>query len=303
MSSQNPFLKRLGFSEDDRVVIFHADDVGMCHSAVTAFRELIEKGALTSGAAMVPCAWFPSVATYCREFPETDLGVHMTFTSEWTHYRWRPLSTTDASSGLIDNEGYFHSSTNAVQASGVPAFIEAEVEMQIDRAIAAGVDVSHIDMHMGAMLHPNFLPAYLNAATSRKIPMLAYRMSEEKLKKWNNPKLAEKILQITRDLEDKGFPIIDHFYQTDLSKPETRQDEMDHIFKSLQPGLTHFITHPAHDTPETRAISPDWAGRVADFEALNSRHFQQSIQNNRIIKIGYRELRDAIRQNEPFKKP
>src|SRR5690606_6453050 len=99
-------------------------------------------------------------------------------------------------------------------------------------------------------------------------------------------------LQITADLEARGFPIIDHFYQTDLSKPETRLEEIDHILKNLKPGLTHFITHPAHDTPETRAISGDWAGRVADFEALNSNHFQNSIQENGILKIGYRELRE-----------
>ena len=249
---------------------------------------------------MVPCSWFPATAAYCREFPETDLGVHLTFTSEWTNYRWRPLSTMDPESGLIDGEGYFHATTGEVQAGGIPEYIEAEVEMQIDRAIASCVDVSHIDMHMGAMLHPNFLPAYLKAGISRRIPMLAYRMSEEKLKKWNNPQLAEKILQITSDLEARGFPIIDHFYQTDLAKPETRREEIDHIFKTLKPGLTHFITHPAHDTPEMRALSTDWAGRVADFDALHSDHFHKSIEANGIIKIGYRELRDAMRQQEPF---
>lgn len=295
MTDYNPFLKKLGYSADDRVVIFHADDVGMCQATVTAFKQLIEQQVLNSGAAMVPCSWFPSAASYCREFPNTDLGVHMTFTSEWQGYRWRPLSTSDTESGLIDSEGYFFSTTDAVHKNGIAKFIEGEVAAQINLALAAGVDVSHIDMHMGAMLHPNFLPAYLQAGRTHRIPMLAYRMSEEKLQKWNNPQLAAKIKQILAELEDQGFPIIDHFYQTDLSRPETRMDEIDHVLKTLEPGLTHFITHPAHDTPELRAITTDWAGRVADYHALEQDEFLKCLNKYNIQRIGYRELRDVMR--------
>lgn len=297
MSDYNPFLKKLGYAVDDRVVIFHADDVGMCQATVTAFTQLIEQQVLNSGAAMTPCSWFPSVAAYCREFPNTDLGVHMTFTSEWEAYRWRPISTSHPDSGLIDSEGYFFSSTDSVQKKGVKEFIEGEVAAQINLALAAGVDVSHIDMHMGAMLHPNFLPAYLQAARTHRIPLLAYRMSEEKLQKWNNPQLAEKIKKILAELEDQGFPIIDHFYQTDLSRPETRMDEIDYVLKTLEPGLTHFILHPAHDTPELRAISSDWAGRVADHQALENDEFLKCLNKYNIKKTGYRELRDVMRSH------
>src|SRR5215213_3640757 len=51
----NPFLKKLGFSNNDRVVIIHTDDIGMCHASVQAFKDLWEFGTITSGATMVPC--------------------------------------------------------------------------------------------------------------------------------------------------------------------------------------------------------------------------------------------------------
>ena len=291
----NPFLKKLGFLSDDRVVIFHADDVGMCQASVSAFQQLIEQGALTSGATMVPCPWFPSVASYCRQCPEVDLGVHLTFTSEWESYRWRPLSTCDPESGLVDHEGYFFATTDEVQKNAVPYYVQTEVMSQINRAVAGGIDISHIDMHMGAMLHPTFLPSYLQAGRTQRIPMLAYRMSEEQLSKWNNPQLAAKIKQIIGELEEQGFPIIDHFYQTDLHKPDTRIEEIRQVLKSLPPGLTHFIIHPAHDTAELRAITPDWAGRVADYKALVRDEFLECLKEFNIRTIGYRELRKVVR--------
>ena len=293
--SDNPFLKHMGFSKTDKVVIFHADDVGMCSSSVTAFTQLIEMKALSSGSAMVPCPWFPSIANYCKTATETDLGVHTTFTSEWSNYRWRPVSTCDHNSGLIDADGYFPKTIAQVQKTATSTHIDAEVNMQIDRALEAGVDVSHIDMHMGAMLHPNFLPAYVKAGVSRGIPVLAYRMSREQLSKWNNPELAERIPKIIEDLEMKGFPVIDHFYQTNLSKPLSRFEELKQQLKLLKPGLTHVILHPAEDTPELRDICPDWAGRTADFDVLRSKQFNQLVQNEGIVKIGYRDLRNVMK--------
>ncbi len=101
----NPFLKKLGFSDNDRAVIIHTDDIGMCHASVQAFKDLWAFGTISSGATMVPCPWFPAVAQMCRENPDMDMGVHATLNAEWESYRWGPVSTRDASSGLMDEIG------------------------------------------------------------------------------------------------------------------------------------------------------------------------------------------------------
>jgi len=58
----NPFLKKLGFSEDKRVVIIQTDDIGMCQASVQAFKDLWAFDTITSGATMAPCPWVPAVA-------------------------------------------------------------------------------------------------------------------------------------------------------------------------------------------------------------------------------------------------
>ena len=62
----NAILKRLGFSPNDRAVIIHTDDIGMCEASVSAYAALHESGLKISGSTMVPCSWFPHAAAYCR---------------------------------------------------------------------------------------------------------------------------------------------------------------------------------------------------------------------------------------------
>ena len=130
----NPVLRKLGFDNDDRVVILHADDVGMCQATIPAMVDLVDFGLLSSYAVMVPCPWFPQTAAYCRQHPEVDVGVHSTLTSEWDSYRWGPISTRDEASGLLDEEGYFYHLSEQVQEHGQTAAVQAELQAQVERA-------------------------------------------------------------------------------------------------------------------------------------------------------------------------
>jgi YdjC-like protein len=145
-----PLLHALGFSPDSRVAIFHADDVGMCHGANVAFEELSRKGSINCGSVMVPCPWFTEVVEMAAADARLDVGVHLTLTSERTTYRWPPISTTSRSSGLIDESGYFWRRLPMLGAHVVPQAAEAEMRAQIERALAAGIDITHLDTHMGA---------------------------------------------------------------------------------------------------------------------------------------------------------
>jgi len=161
----NPVLNKLGFSNNDRVVITHTDDIGMCQASVDAFADLIDFGLISSGAVMVPCPWFLETAAYARLHPEADLGVHLTLTSEWETYRWGPISTRDPKSGLMDDQGFFHRTTEEVWRQADPSAAIAELEAQVGRALAEGIIPTHIDTHMGSIAHPSIIPGYIQLST------------------------------------------------------------------------------------------------------------------------------------------
>lgn len=100
-------LRRLGYRDDAKLLIIHGDDAGMCYSANIATAEALKKGIVTSTSVMVPCPWFLHFAEWAKANPEADIGIHLTMTSEWDHYRWRPLTPADRVPSLVDKDGFF----------------------------------------------------------------------------------------------------------------------------------------------------------------------------------------------------
>jgi predicted glycoside hydrolase/deacetylase ChbG (UPF0249 family) len=299
----NPVLKKLGFSNDDRVAIIHVDDVGMCQASVTAFADLWDYGLISSGAVMVPCPWFLEAAKFAREHPEADLGVHLTLTSEWETYRWGPLSTCDSKTGLLDAEGYFPHLAQQVQEAADPDAVKLELVAQIERARSAGMVPTHADTHMGTVAHAKFMQGYLQTALEAKLPPMMLRMDEAGWRRVTgehegaalDEDAIEFILQMIETLEEMGVPLLDNIISMPLdTDPDQRLADAQQAFENFQPGITHFIIHAAKDTPELRAIAPDWACRVADYETFLMDELRAHIEKIGVKVIGYRDLQPLM---------
>ena len=289
----NPALKKLGFSPDDRVVIIHTDDIGMCQASVDAFADLLDYGLISSGAVMVPCPWFLEAAAYARSHPQADLGAHLTLTSEYETYRWPPVSTRDPAAGLLDEQGFLHKSTQAVWDRADPEAAAAELEAQIRRALAEGVDLTHIDTHMGAVAHPSLIPSYIQLATRYGRPPMIPRLSAVEMMAAGDvdEDTAQMITGMIAMLDEMGLPLLDGLSGLALVDPTDRLEQAKAALGALKLGLTHFIIHPAKDTPELRRITPSWACRVADYETFSSDAMRDFIRAEGFQVIGYRTLK------------
>ena len=292
----NPLLKKLGFSETDRLVIIHVDDVGMCQASIQAYKDLWEFGTITSGAVMVPCPWFLAAAEMARQNPQMDLGVHATLNAEWDTYRWEPLSTRDPASGLIDAQGYFHQTVDATVKSATGEAVEAELNLQVERALAAGIDVTHIDSHMGTIINPKFIQHYLQAGASRLIPNMLPRASAKGFAMMGIDEQALAMYTpILDQLENQGLPMLDGLFAMPLDHDNDHIGVAKILLSKVPVGITHFLFHPSIDTPELRAICPDWKARVANYHAFMSDELKSFIKDSGIHLIGYRAIRDALR--------
>ncbi len=281
----NPVLRELGFSPDDRVVIVHADDVGMCQATVPAFFELATGGLVSAGSAMVPCPWFREAAAWWHRQPETDLGIHLTLTSEWDQYRWGPVAACDPASGLIDADGCFHRAP-ALMTSPDPQAVLREMRAQVRCARDAGIDVTHLDCHMFAMLAHGLADAYVALGFELGLPVLMTRQPA-----WVNILTAAAIDQ----WEEQGVPVFDHLRETPpIHPPAALFDAMKNLLTELPPGLTYLILHPAMDTPELRAIGGDWRERVAEYEVFSDPALRDHIRRIGIHVIGWRPIRQLL---------
>jgi predicted glycoside hydrolase/deacetylase ChbG (UPF0249 family) len=292
----NPVLRALGFSPNDRVVVVHADDIGMCQATLPAVDELMAIGVVTSASAMVPCPWFLEVAAWHQRNPQFDLGIHLTLTSEWERYRWGPVSTRSADSGLLDDQGYFHRTALAVRQHAQRAAVGAEMCCQIELAERSGLRPSHIDTHMFVTLCDEFIEEYLQIGCKWGIPAFMARTLG------NSAPEHEWARRWATEWESRGQPVFDSRTGiTAFRGVDNHEAYVRHVFEQLPAGLTCVLAHPAIDTPELQSILGDWQGRVDDFESLRKPALRDHLRHMGIQLISYQPLYDAMqRQLRPF---
>lgn len=294
----NPALKKLGFGEEDRVVIVHTDDIGMCQATMPAYESLLEFGLISSASVMVPCPWFREAARFCREHPKVDMGVHLTLNAEWETYRWGPISTHDVTSGLIDEQGYFFSKPEETIRRADLRVVTTELKAQLERALAAGIDVTHVDSHMGTVMYEPFFQLYVDLALEYRLPLFLPKISASGLARQGlSPDLIERRLQLMSELEERGVPLFDGLMMLPLDDPTDHIARAKDLIDKLRPGLTYMILHPSVDTPELRACAPDWPSRVANYEAFSNPELREYVQQAGVHLIGYRPLRDLMRDS------
>jgi hypothetical protein len=99
---------------------------------------------------------------------------------------------------------------------------------------------------------------------------------------------------MTREQEGNGLPLLEHLVGMPLDTPENRMERTHKALADLQPGITHFVIHPALDTPELRAITPDWACWVADYQDFMNQDLSSAIRGLGIQVIGYRDIQNVM---------
>ena len=165
--------------------------------------------------------------------------------------------------------------------------------MQIGRALEAGIDLTHIDTHMGTVALPKLIPGYIQLATRYHLPPMIPRLTASELISVADvdDETAQMLTGMIDMLEEMDLPLLDELSGLDLVEPEGRLDQAKAALSALKPGLTHFIIHPSKDTPELRRITSSWACRVADYETFTSDAMRDFIRAEGIQVIGYRGLK------------
>lgn len=281
--------ERLGYPRDAKLLIVHADDLGMAHSVNAATIKAFESGLVNSGSIMVPCPWFSEIAAYARANPQADLGLHLTLTSEWTSFRWGPLTPKDRVSSLLDKDGYFYLTETEAASHADPKEVELEITTQIERARAAGVQPTHLDSHMGTLYQNKALfEVFLRVARKYKLPVRVART-------WfSRADFLPEILKADDVYIDRVLDI-----NTSVAENDWATFYGDAL-KKLEPGVTEVVIHLAYDDGEMRGATfnhPNWgaAWRQRDFEFFTSETFRKLLQENQIKLITWRELGKLVK--------
>jgi len=270
--------RRLGFADDDRVVIVNCDDLGMTHSANEGIYDSLRSGWATSASLMVPCPWARAAAASYRG---EDIGVHLTLNAEYDLYRWGPITYGPS---LLGGDGGFPATVTDVWDHADLDEVRRECRAQIERAVLWGFDVTHLDSHMGTMqLRPEFFDIYLDLAVDFGLPLRMAGASAQRLIGFPYRDLAA--------VEGVLFP--DSFVHVGGVGSRTAIEK---AVIDLRPGVTELYVHPALDSAELRATGTDWAARVDDHALVTAGPgVRVMLERAGAHLIGWRPLRTAMR--------
>jgi predicted glycoside hydrolase/deacetylase ChbG (UPF0249 family) len=283
MSAQTKTVaERLGLPPDTKLLILHADDLGVAHSVNAASFDALDKGAVSSASIMMPTPWVTEVATYAKQHPNADLGLHLTLTSEWLAYRWGSVESKDKVPSLLDSTGTFPSDVPPVVARAKPAEVERELRAQVERAMVLGIRPTHLDSHMGALFTtPELIATYVKVAHDYHLPFLGMKSS---------PFGGTPMPVSSKDI------LVDAVV---IAGPEVPRDQWKAFYvnaiTTLKPGLTEMIVHLGHDDAELQAVTVDHepygsAWRQRDYDVVTSAEFKKALQDNKVRLVTYREL-------------
>ncbi|MHA2073050.1 MAG: polysaccharide deacetylase family protein [Candidatus Hodarchaeales archaeon] len=292
-------IEKLGFSTSDKVVIFHIDDIGFSHSSNVASFECLDFGIASCGSVIVPSPWFLETAAICKNNPHYDIGVHLTLTCEYNQYRWRALSSVDPSTGLLDEERCLWRTLEEAVANVSPEAAEMEMRTQIQVALDNGIDVTHIDTHMGTVVNPKFIQNYVALAYEFNLPLFLPRLSKDDLISIGMEQHVDAYMELFTQLEKGDLPIIDHMVIDTGGDQPDKTKYYCNLFSEIKPGLTHFLFHSAIMGTELKAITPDSANwRNQDYEAFTNENLKNCVKKYDLKIIGYRKLRNLIRNTQ-----
>ena len=276
--------ERLGYGPEERLLIVHADDLGLAQSVNAAFFRGFATGLINSGSVMVPCPWFAEVAAFVRAHPEADVGLHLTLTSESPEHPTTPVAPPTSIPSLVDKNGYFLAQWT-VETRIDPGEVAVELRTQIQKALAAGLRPTHLDSHQyRAQLSGRAIFGVTRClAHEYRLPVLISR-------EWLTRADYLRSGLTPRDVVLDRVAIIHG-----NAAPERWSAFYSRVLTQLPPGVSEILIHPGYDNEELQAFfggREPWgaAWRQRDFDFFTSDAFRDLLAQQRITLITWREI-------------
>ena len=282
--------QKLGYEKEDKLLIIHADDLGLSSSVNKASFEALLDGSVNSASVMMTCEKISAVSEFSKNNPDLDIGIHLTVTSEWKNYKWDGVLDSIKIPSLINSEGDLHENIKLVTLNANSEELKKELQAQIDLAKSMGINISHIDSHEGALFFKkDFFKIYLELARENKLAVFVPDIVTAQFdKSFNQP---------------DNLVIIDDLYMAengmDLNEFE---DFYIDILNNLKPGLSQILVHLGYNDSEMKKITIDHPNfgskwRSYDFNIVSSKRFKNALTKNNIKLVNWREIQNIIYPN------
>lgn len=294
------WAEKLGFPAGRKVLILHADDIGMCPEANTSAERYLLNDHIQSAAVMMPCPNADAFIEWAIEHPAEDVGLHLTLTSEWKTHRWGSVADPAQVPGLLDEDGKLWHKVIQVVQNASASEVETEIRAQIEKSIALGHRPDHIDTHMGTLYGSHeFTAAYLKVAEEYGIPAMVIDMQNPAIVQGFKDKGYPIGPEMIQHVKDYNLPKLDYFFSApNADSYEAKRQAFEALVSSLQPGLTEIIFHPSDLTDSLKHITNSWQQRAWEAQLFADPDLQAFFREQEIIFTNWQEVMERFNKQK-----
>ncbi len=283
-----------------RYVIIHSDDAGMCHSVNVATIDSMQRGIVSSTSIMTCCDGFPEFAQFAKKNPELDFGVHLTLTNERSSgQKWGPVTPATKVPSLVDPQGRFWRASEDVAAHAKAAEVDKELRAQIQRALDAGINISHLDNHMMSLLtRPDLIALYVQLGLDYDLP-IRYRKAEKLPASQRQEFVGNTLIAYADEekrLQEHNMPIFDFVESNNYDVvPDKKRNYFLRVLRDLKPGVSEILVHCAYRLPG-HANAPAVDQRAMDAKFFQSPEAAETVRRLGLKVITWKQFRELKEQ-------
>lgn len=264
-----------------KYLVINADDFGFTRDVNEGIVEAHRNGILTATTLMANGPAFDDAVRLADETPTLDIGCHLTLIG---------------GNSLLDPSRRLPSSTPELTAqvyTGTIAIYD-ELEAQVRKILAAGIQPTHLDTHKHTHLLPPVLRAVCSIAENFCIRWVRkpidFRTASSG--EWKQRLIGRFVRRVEMGavLDRQGLRHTDHFWGFAITG---RLDEaaLAGVMAHIPQGSTELMTHPGRLTEELAAAPTRLKeSRVVELKALVSPLVREAVNKAGIELVNYRQL-------------
>lgn len=281
-------------------LIVNADDFGLTAGVNRAIIEGHTRGAITSATLMANMPAFDEAVRLAKEHPSLGVGLHINIT------QGRPVADARSVGSLIDDRGEFWGTSTAIlkrMLGGRLKIEEVVVELraQIEKALNAGLRLTHVDSHK----HTHALPQVCEAiiSTIKDYGINAARAPREH---WRFDRDAKSFKFATQSagafglsqlcrigdarLKKSGVFTPDFFFGIARTGFWTKSWLID-LIERLPPGASELMCHPGYNDAELDGVKTRLrASRANELRLLTDPDVVAKLKETDVKLINFSDL-------------
>lgn len=281
-------------------LIVNADDFGLTAGVNRAIIEGYARGVITSATVMANMPAFDDAVRLAKDHPSLGVGLHFNIT------QGRPAAEASRVSSLIDDDGEFWGTSTALLRRALAGRLNTEevvieLRAQIEKALNAGLRLTHIDSHK----HSHALPRVCEAIilTIKDYGINAVRLPREE---WRFDRNAKSFKLITQSAGAFGISQLCRISDAKLKKSDVKTPDfffgiartgfwtkswLIELIERLPAGASELMCHPGYDDDELGVVGTRLrASRVNELRLLTDPDVIAKLQGSDVKLINFSGL-------------